>query len=72
MKGARSHSGSCWNTSKAQFHPFSASAGAKTMLARESDASCVSVVEIDVEAKGRDVMPEIGPMRIRHAGEKSS
>jgi hypothetical protein len=42
------------------------------MLARESDASCVSVVEIDVEAKGRDVMPEIGPMRIRHAGEKSS
>jgi hypothetical protein len=70
MNGARSRSGRCSNTSKAQFHPFSRSSGAQAILARESEASSEIVVGVDVGFGRATVRLKVGPMRIRHAGEK--
>ena len=70
MKGARSRSGRCRNTSKAQPQPFSTSCGARAMLMSESAASSVSVVGIGSGGGGIGVRAELGAMRIRHGGEK--
>jgi len=70
MKGARSRSGSWRNTSRDQFQPFSTSSGVKAILARQSEASSVSVVGIGVVAGGIGARSEVGAMRIRHVGEK--